>query len=92
MREASIGECTMEERAHSYDHLTPRELQVLDLAAGGFCAKEIARRLEISPKTVDRHVENIRLKLRARNRAHMIQLAFRFGLQDHLDIPFVIAG
>ncbi len=92
MREASMGGRTMEERAHSYDHLTPRELQVLDLAAGGFCAKEIARRLEISPKTVDRHVGNIRLKLRARNRAHMIRLALRFGIEDRLDIPFVITG
>ncbi|WP_146037189.1 hypothetical protein [Novosphingobium guangzhouense] len=29
-------------------------------------------RLEIAPCTVERHVENLRLKTRSRNRAHVI--------------------
>ncbi|WP_083910335.1 response regulator transcription factor [Sphingomonas sp. LH128] len=52
--------------------LTARETDVIRLIANGFTAKQAAIRLEIAPCTVERHVENVRLKTRARNRAHMI--------------------
>ena len=52
--------------------LTQRETEVVRLVADGFSAKEAAIRLEIAPCTVERHVENVRLKTRSRNRAHMI--------------------
>jgi LuxR family transcriptional regulator, transcriptional regulator of spore coat protein len=52
--------------------LTTRECEVLRLVALGRSAKETAIELAIAPCTVERHVENVRLKTRTRNRAHMI--------------------
>lgn len=51
--------------------LTRREVQiVLDIAAG-LTNREIARRLEISERTVDAHVQNVRNKLGVERRAQM---------------------
>lgn len=52
--------------------LTRREAEVVRLVADGYSAKEAALNLKIAPCTVERHIENVRLKTRARNRAHMI--------------------
>ncbi|GGE90226.1 MULTISPECIES: helix-turn-helix domain-containing protein [Sphingomonas] len=60
--------------------LTGREAQVLRLVACGMSAKETALELEIAPCTVERHIENVRLKTRTRNRAHMIAHVIREGL------------
>jgi len=49
--------------------LTPRELAVLQLMAGGLIARAIARRLGISPHTVGKHIENIHRKLGTHDRA-----------------------
>ncbi len=69
-------------RAHSYDHLPPRaNCRCSTLPPAVSARRKSPGGWRSRPKTVDRHVENIRLKLRARNRAHMIQLAFRFGLK-----------
>ncbi len=60
--------------------LTPREIEILEYVTLGLSAKEVARHVAISPRTVERHVENVRLKLRAKNRAHMVACAVRAGL------------
>ena len=60
--------------------LTPRESEILRLIAGGMSAKEVANRICISPRTVERHIEHVRLKLRARNRPHMIMEAITRGV------------
>ena len=60
--------------------LTPRELEVLELAANGYSAKEVASLIGIAPRTVERHVENVRLKMNARNRVHMITQAIMRGV------------
>lgn len=59
--------------------LTQREQEVLEQVAEGLSAKEVARDLSIAPRTVERHIENIRLKLRARNTPHLIARAFSTG-------------
>jgi LuxR family transcriptional regulator of spore coat protein len=59
--------------------LSPREQQILELVANGYSAKEAASHLGIAPRTVERHIENIRLKMRARNRAHMVTQAILAG-------------
>lgn len=43
--------------------LTPREREVLGLVAEGLSNRAICRRLVISPKTLERHVQNVFLKL-----------------------------
>ncbi|MET0363865.1 MAG: helix-turn-helix transcriptional regulator [Sphingobium sp.] len=60
--------------------LTNRELEVLALVAAGLSAKEIAQRISIAPRTVERHIENARLKMHARNRTHLVTCALIYGL------------
>lgn len=60
--------------------LTSRELEILEFIAQGLSTKEVALHIDIAPRTVDRHIENIRLKLRAKNRTHMIACAVVAGL------------
>jgi DNA-binding CsgD family transcriptional regulator len=60
--------------------LTPREREVLGLAANGYTSKEIGQQIGIAHRTVERHIENSRLKLAARNRAHLISKALKAGL------------
>lgn len=61
-------------------HLTKRENQILRLAALGMTTKEIAIKVAIAPRTVERHIENSRLKMRARNRVHLISKAVASGI------------
>lgn len=60
--------------------LTNRETEVLQLVARGRSAKEIAQELKIAPCTVERHIENVRLKTRTRNRAHLVAYVILAGL------------
>ncbi|MFZ9194356.1 MAG: response regulator transcription factor [Burkholderiales bacterium] len=59
--------------------LTGREREVLQLAARGLHAKEIARDLGISPRTVEVHKARIMAKLGARNVAELVRLAVATG-------------
>jgi len=56
--------------------LTDREREVLALVARGYAAKQVARQLGISPKTVERHKTRIYAKLGAPNQAAAVHLAF----------------
>jgi DNA-binding CsgD family transcriptional regulator len=56
--------------------LTPRELEVLRLVAGGATNKAIAAQLVLSERTVDRHVSNIFAKLRVSSRAAATAYAY----------------
>lgn len=60
--------------------LTSREVQVLTWIATGLSAKEIAKKLSIAPRTVERHIDHIRLKTRTKNRSHMVAYALAKGL------------
>lgn len=62
------------------DRLTAREAQVAALVALGLTDQEIAARLYISRKTVDRHLRNIFGKTRVSNRAALAAYATRHGL------------
>src|SRR5689334_21350185 len=52
--------------------LSARELQVLTLIAHGYCYKEIANELGISPNTIKNHLTRAREKLEAKSTAHAI--------------------
>jgi DNA-binding NarL/FixJ family response regulator len=62
--------------------LTKRELEVLGLLAEGLAQPEIAKRLDISEKTVGSHIERILSKLDVRSRAQAVALAFREDLVE----------
>src|SRR4051812_8912599 len=57
------------------DELTAREVEVLELLAGGLANKAIGIRLKISDQTVKFHVASIIGKLGAANRTDAVRLA-----------------
>ncbi len=62
------------------DGLSHREREVLQLIAEGQTSKEIAKTLNLSPKTIDSHREHIMEKLGIRNIAGLTKYAVREGL------------
>lgn len=57
------------------DQLTLREKDVLRLIARGFAYKQVARKLEISIKTVETHVSSVLRKLQLSNRHELARWA-----------------
>jgi DNA-binding NarL/FixJ family response regulator len=64
------------------DELTPREIEVLGLIAGGNANKEIAARLAIAEETVKTHITNILGKLEANDRTHAVTIGLKRGIID----------
>jgi DNA-binding NarL/FixJ family response regulator len=62
------------------DALTPREQEVIQHIARGYMYKEIALRLEISPKTVEAHVSSVLRKLQLSSRHELSRWAADRGL------------
>jgi len=62
--------------------LTSREVEVLQLLAGGLTQDRIAKELFISPKTVGTHVQRILSKLGVHSRTEAVSLAYRYGLVE----------
>jgi len=60
--------------------LTPREVEVLRLVAGGNANKEVAARLSLTEETVKVHVRNILGKLGANDRTHAVSIAVKRGI------------
>ena len=60
--------------------LTPRQREVLQLIAEGHSTKQIARRLELSVKTVETHRGQIMARLDIRHVAGLVRYAIRAGL------------
>jgi DNA-binding NarL/FixJ family response regulator len=65
-----------------YDGLTAREVEILKLIATGQANKQIARRLDISEKTVRNHVSNMYEKLHIYDRSQAVLYAVRKGLVE----------
>lgn len=65
-----------------YSALTPREQQVMRLLAEGFSTKQIAKKLFISPKTVENHRANIMGKLELHSTIELVRYAAKLGLID----------
>jgi len=62
--------------------LTPREQEVVKLVAEANPTTRIAELLTISPKTVERHRENVLAKLGMRDRVDLTRWAIRHGLVE----------
>jgi DNA-binding NarL/FixJ family response regulator len=64
----------------SEEHLTPREVEVLRLVAGGNRNKGIGERLFISEETVKVHLKHVMDKLGASDRTQAVAIAVRRGI------------
>jgi DNA-binding NarL/FixJ family response regulator len=62
------------------DSLTPREIDVLRLIAGGNANKEVAAQLSLTEETVKGHVKNILAKLDANDRTHAVTIGLKRGI------------
>jgi DNA-binding NarL/FixJ family response regulator len=62
------------------DVLTEREREVLGLVGRGLTNEEIGRTLFLSPLTAKTHVSRIMSKLAARDRVHLVVVAYETGL------------
>ena len=63
-----------------YETLSPREREVLQLAAEGHSNPEISTRLGISPRTVETHRANLMKKLGLKGQTDLVKFAVKRGL------------
>jgi len=62
--------------------ITQRERQVLVRLAHGTSQRDIAEQLEISPKTVATHIQNLLRKLGAHSRAELVARAWQLNMTE----------
>ena len=82
-RPATEAGATAESAAAAADpigRLTPRQREVLQLVAEGRSAKEVARILNISPRTAEFHKYRLMEQLAVKTNAELVQYAMRYGL------------
>ena len=65
-----------------FDELSPRELEIAMLLVQGLRQEEIARRLSLSPKTVNTHNSRLFAKLGIEDSIALARLASQYGLAD----------
>lgn len=66
-----------------FETLTPREREIMQLfigRSGSLSSKDVARELEISPRTVDHHRASIMLKMNVESIAELIAISLRAGI------------
>jgi len=68
------------EEKSNLDGLTEREHEILTYLAEGQSNEEISKSLVISPKTVERHRDNIMHKLNLHSRSELVRYAIRKGI------------
>ena len=66
-------------RAKRSDGLTPRQKEILKLVSQGNTNRDIARRLDISVRTVEVHRFNLMRRLKVRNVAQLLRQALQQG-------------
>lgn len=88
MRELSAQR---EEVRRRLDTLSPREIEVARILVTGRSSKEIARQLDISPRTVEVYRAKIMLKLQADSLCHLVRLMLlaetSSGFQPRIRVP-----
>jgi DNA-binding NarL/FixJ family response regulator len=64
------------------ESLSDRELEVFELIGHGQTVREIARKLELSPKTVETYRENIKVKLDIDNATELVRHATQWVMEQ----------
>lgn len=83
----------LEEERRRFAALTPREIEVLALMAKGLTTVEIAKTLEIRPKTVSNHIAEIFAKTDSQSQLEVVAKARRCSfLERELPLPIQPRG
>lgn len=67
-------------------HLTIRESECLFYFALGYTIKEVARVLKISSRTVERHLENMKIKTDTQHKADLIKKYYALSLKTKMTL------
>ncbi|RZZ87579.1 response regulator [Pseudoxanthomonas winnipegensis] len=73
---------SMSEEASPFDALSARELEVVMMLVQGLRQSEIAKRLNLSPKTVSTHKTRLLEKVQVQDTMALARLAAQYGLID----------
>ncbi len=65
------------------DRLTDREMEVFELIGQGLTIRQIAAKLQLSPKTIETHREHIKEKLDLKNTTELTKHAVHWTLERH---------
>ncbi|HVX15199.1 MAG TPA: response regulator transcription factor [Pirellulales bacterium] len=65
------------------EQLTDREIEVFEMIGQGLTSREIAERLDLSPKTVETHREHLKEKLGLKNASELTKHAVQWVLESH---------
>ncbi len=82
IRSAASGADSTADAVAESDRLSDREVEILVAICQGFSTQEIADRLFISKRTVDKHRANILEKSGCKNTASLVVYAIRHGLVE----------
>jgi DNA-binding NarL/FixJ family response regulator len=80
LQEEYVQRLQQESKDDSYEALTPREREILQMIAEGQANKDVANKLNLSLYTVETHRGNILQKLGLRSAAEVVLYAVRKGI------------
>jgi len=80
LHRAAIGEPLDQ---NPIETLSNRELEVFEMIGQGMNTQQIARKLQLSPRTIETHRKKIKTKLSLQNSAQLSRAAFRWVQEDH---------
>ncbi len=80
LQEEYVQRLQQDGKDDSYDSLTPREREILQMIAEGQANKDVANKLNLSLYTVETHRGNILQKLGLRSAAEVVLYAVRKGI------------
>ena len=80
LHRAAIGEPLDHEPTET---LSNRELEVFEMIGQGMNTQQIARKLGLSPRTIETHRKNIKTKLNLQNSAQLSRCAFQWVQENH---------
>lgn len=78
LKELANGQTKSEELSDCINTLSDRQLQIFTLVGKGLGTVEIAKKLNLSIKTIDTHKENIKAKLHCASSAELRQMAIEW--------------
>jgi DNA-binding CsgD family transcriptional regulator len=70
----ATGETARRRDPSTLDQLTPQELQIAGLVAGGMTNRQVAAQLFLSPRTIDYHLRKVFSKLGVASRTELVQM------------------